>query len=405
MLSSRRLTCLLVVGSLVAVAVSATADDKGRTVKVKSTVELRSALAAAKAGTRIEVAAGTYEGDLFAAGLRGTTAAPIVIAGADAKNPPLIRGGANGIQLTDPEHVELRDLAFSGQTGNGINVDDGGTFDTPAHHVVLLRVTVTDVGPKGNRDGIKLSGVEDFRLDACTVERWGSGGSAVDMVGCRRGVIEGCTFRNTDDNSGDNAVQTKGATENVTIRRNRFDHAGGRAVNIGGSTGLEFFRPPLERWTRPKFEAKDIRVEGNTFTGSMAPIAFVGVDGAVVRWNTFHLPGRWAMRILRETNAPDFVPTQNGEFTDNIVVFRSDRWSEGGVNVGPGTAPETFKFERNAWLCEDAPGRTRELVRLPVAEKDGVYGRDPKFTDAEKGDFTLKPGSPAAKAGATAFKE
>jgi hypothetical protein len=107
----------------------------------------------------------------------------------------------------------------------------------------------------------------------------------------------------------------------------------------------------------------------------MAPVAFVGVDGAVVRYNTFEQPGRWALRILQENRSAGFTGCRNGSFTDNLVVFESSRWAEGGVNVGPGTAPETFTFARNWWYCSDRPARSQP--RLPVPEQDGVYGRDP----------------------------
>lgn len=186
------------------------------------------------------------------------------------------------------------------------------------------------------------------------------------------------------------------------IRRNRFEYAGSRALNIGGSTGLEFFRPPLsgegERW-----EAQGIHVEGNTFVGSLSPVAFVGVDGAVVRFNTFYRPQRWLIRILQETTAPGFVPCRGGHFTDNLVAFHSGEWSAGGVNVGANTAPSTFQFARNWWFCLDAPARSRPT--LPVAETDGVYGRDPQFRDPAAGDLRLQPGSLAVGVGAEAFSE
>jgi hypothetical protein len=284
-----------------------------------------------------------------------------------------------------------------------VNIDDGGTAETPAHHVVLHGLRVADVGPDGNHDGIKLSGLVDFRVEDCHVERWGRGGSAVDMVGCQRGVIEGCTFRHAPGLGGGSGVQAKGATRDVTIRRNRFEHAGSRAVNAGGSTGLEFFRPPLATWKGPRWEAKDLRIEGNTFLGGDTPVAFVGVDGAVFRFNTVHVPGRWAMRILQETRAEGFVACRGGEVTDNVFVFRSDRWSEGGVNVGSGTEPATFRFERNVWWCADAPERTKALVRLPSPERDGVYGKDPRLVDPDHGDLRLRPDSPVRRAGADAL--
>jgi hypothetical protein len=43
------------------------------------------------------------------------------------------------------------------------------------------------------------------------------------------------------------------------------------AINIGGSTGLQYFRPPLANLPADgRYEAKDILVEGNTFLGAGA---------------------------------------------------------------------------------------------------------------------------------------
>jgi hypothetical protein len=131
-------------------------------------------------------------------------------------------------------------------------------------------------------------------------------------------------------------------------------------------------------------------------------VAFVGVDGATFRWNTVVEPGRWAARILQETRAEGFVPCRGGEFADNVVVFRADRWAEGGVNVGPGTDPASFRFARNVWWCADAPARTRALVRPPVAEADGRYGDDPRLRDPAAGDLTVTAKGIAGKAGADA---
>lgn len=372
---------------------------------MSSVAEIRRAAEGAKPGTRIRVAPGTYAGGLFLTDLRGAEGKPIVIEAQDPKDPPVFEGGAEALHLVDPAFVEVRGLVCRGQTGNGVNVDDGGTPETPAHHVVLADLVVRDVGPSGNRDGIKLSGLEDFRVEGCTVLRWGAGGSAVDMVGCRRGVIERCTFRHEEQAGQGSGVQAKGGTRDVTIRRSRFEHAGSRAVNAGGSTGLEFFRPPLATWKGPRFEAKDVVVEGCTFVGSGAPVAFVGVDGAKFRFNTVWCPGRWVARILQETRAEGFVPSRGGEFTDNVVAFRSDAWAEGGVNVGGGTDAASFRFARNVWFALDAPERTKALVRLPVAEEGGTYGKDPQFRDAAAGDFRVKPSGPAAKAGADALPE
>jgi hypothetical protein len=365
---------------------------------VRTSAELRDAAGKARPGTTILVASGDFEGGVYLANVKGQAGKPIVIAAADPKNPPVFKGGANGLHLTEAEHVELRDLVFTGATANGLNIDDGGSYETPTHHVVLKNLKVRDVGAGGNQDGIKLSGVDDFRVEGCTVERWGRGGSAIDMVGCHRGVIESNTF--THEGANGNGVQMKGGCVDVAVRRNRFENTGSRGVNIGGSTGLQYFRPALK--DPPHAEAREIKVEGNTFIGTDAPVAFVGVDGAVVRFNTIWVPRRWAVRILQETTEAGFVPCRKGEFSQNLVVFRSNQWGEGGVNIGPGTEPKTFTFSKNWWYCVDEPSRSRP--KLPTDEKDGVYGTDPKFKDPEKGDFKLKADSPAKAFGADAFK-
>ena len=363
-------------------------NTRGETVRVSNAAEFRSAVAGAKPGTRISMAPGEYGGGFYFDRLRGEAGKPIVIAAADAAKPPVFSNSAAGMHLTKPEHVELHDLSFSKLSANGLNIDDGGSGDgAGAHHVVLKGLRVADVGSRGNHDGIKLSGLSDFQIRGCTVERWGKGGgSAIDMVGCHRGVIEKNVFRHQDA-PGSSGVQTKGGTSEIAILGNRFEDAGGRAINAGGSTGLEYFRPPL-RAGGEHAEARKIRIEGNEFRGGMSAITFAGADGVLVRWNTIELPERWAFRVLQETKEPGFVPCRNVEIADNLIVFSSGKWSENGINIGGGTAPDTIRFARNWWYCADRPDRSRP--RLPTEEIGGIYGKDPK--DAAK------------KAGASAWR-
>ncbi len=372
-------------------------------VRVADADGLRRAGAAAKPGTRILLEPGEYRGGFSFSGLKGEAGKPIVIGGADPKRPPTIRGGGSGIQLSDPEHVEIENLVVSGATGNGINIDDGGSFDTPAHHVVIRAVTVADVGPRGNRDGIKLSGLTDFRVEGSTIERWGSGGSAIDMVGCHRGVIEKNAIRE-NANPGANGVQAKGGSSRIAVRENTFADFGGRGVNIGGSTGRPYFRPPLPDKIDAEAslaEGREIVVEGNVFVGGDAAMAFVGADSCTARFNTIYRPRRWALRILQENREPDFVECRGGEFSDNVVAFDARSWG-GAANIGPNTAPGTFRFARNVWYALDEP--TRSEPRLPTVEKDGISGRDPQFVDPDRRDFAVRKGSPAEKAGAHAYR-
>ena len=358
-------------------ALAGSTELLGEDVHARNRSELVAAVRHATPGTRIVLAGGNYGAGFYFKDLRGEEDKPIVLAAADTNNPPVFQHGGTALHLSNPAYVELHGLVLRNLEHNGLNIDDGNAPPESARGVVLRNLRISDIGGDGNNDGIKLSGLWDFRIVGCTIERWGTrGGSAIDMVGCHRGLIENNIIEHNDPAPPNcTGVQTKGGTSEIVIRSNRFDNAGGRSVNIGGSTGLPFFRPPLVEG-EDHFEAKDIIVERNTFKGSIAPIAFVGVDGAIVRFNTIEHPGRWAIRILQETKAPGFVPCRNGQFTDNTILFRSGNWAEGGVNIGGGTAPETFTFARNQWYCEDDPGRSRP--KLPTPEQDGVHGRAPR---------------------------
>ena len=379
----RACPCIPFLLALVPLCVLAgSADAKPREVRVKDRPGLERALRSARPGTRILLAPGTYDGGLHIAGLHGKDRRRILIAAADPKKKPVIRGGTSGLHLSDPSHVELRDLVFEGARGNGLNIDDGGSKDTPAFDVTLTNLTVRNVGPKGNADGIKLSGVQRGALNGCRIERWGSGGSAIDMVGCEGMHIQRCRIGPARADTA-NGIQAKGGSRRIRIGLCAFVDAGGRAVNAGGSTGMEYFRPKPEG-----FEAKDVTVEDCTFSGGQAAVAFVGCDGATVRHNVIHRPRRWVLRILQETRADGFVPCRNGVFEQNVVVFRKDELRS-VVNIGPGTHAQTFRFGGNLWFCEDAPKETRARVKLPTAEKDGLYGKDPQLKDPAKGDFTF----------------
>jgi hypothetical protein len=359
-------TVLALCVSIVSGAVSVVKDDS-----------LQQSIRNAKPGDVIRIAPGKYHGGIHVEAVSGTKDSPIVIEAADEKNPPVFEGGANAIQLSRCSCIVLRNLKFRGQTGNGLNIDDGGKLDTPAVGVVLERLHVSDVGPRGNHDGIKLSGLKGFRVVDCVIEGWA--GSAIDMVGCHEGVIEGCTFRGKEGFEQSTGPQMKGGSSAIVIRHCDFLNAGGRAINVGGSTGAAYFRPRDATW-----EAKEITVEDCRFVGSDAPVAFVGVDGATFRRNTIYQPKKWVMRILQENQDARFAPCRDVTFERNLIVFRrADVRVHVNLGVSGEPAAETFKFVENWWYCADEPGRSKP--QLPAAERGGVYGRDPKVTLDETG--------------------
>lgn len=343
---------------------------RAATVHVATSAELREALAAADAGTTILLSPGTYTGGLSLHQKNGAPGKPIAIAARDLANRPVFEGGGSqALHLSDCNHITLRGLHIRGYTANGINIDDGGTFDTPARHIVIADMLFERIGPRGNVDALKMSGVDDFLVRTSTFRGWG--GSAIDMVGCHRGVVESCTFEGLTGHEQSSAIQLKGGTTDVRVLRSTFRDAGQRAINLGGSTGLQFFRPKVG-----DYEAARIEIAGNRFLGGETPVAFVTARESRFHRNTIVRPGRWVLRILQETESPAFQPCSGGAFENNLIVF--DAKLRATVNIGARTAPETFIFRRNAWFGEGVAS----APKLPVAETEGVLGIDPQLTPA-----------------------
>jgi len=356
----------------------------------------------AQAGTSIRIHAGTYGGGAYIADLQGTAENPIWLGGAPGEAPPVFDGGGQAMQLVRARYLIVHDLEVTGSTNNGINADDGADYDNPeaARHLVFRNLYIHDVGSGGNQDCLKLSGIDDhFVLDS-VFERCGGGGSGsgIDHVGCHQGLIARNTFEDMG-NSG-SGVQAKGGCVDIEIRNNLFLDAGQRGVNMGGSTGFEFFRPSLSE-TAPNTEASDIRVLGNVFVGGVAPFAYVGCVDCVAANNTIIYPENWVTRILQETTSTatyDFLPASNGYFVNNLVFFDRSQIST-WVNVGGNTAADTFVFSNNLWYAVDNPTNSDPGSGLPTAEADTIAGIDPLLVNPENGDYSLQPGSPAEGAG------
>ena len=377
-------------------------DDPSCGAQNSPCATLEHAAGLASAGDSVIIHEGTYAGGGYIANLEGTLAAPIWIGGADGEARPLIDGGGQAFQLSEARYVIVHDLEIANATQNGINADDGGNVADPeaARFIVFRDLDIHDVGAGGNQDCLKLSGIDDYWVLDSSFARCGGGGSgsAIDHVGCHAGLIHGNSF--TDLSEGGSAVQNKGGAADIEIRANWFEDGGQRAINMGGSTGFEFFRPPLSM-DEPNVEARDIRVIANVFIGGVTPMGFVGCVDCLVANNVLHTPGNWVFRILQETTStPDyeFLPASEGRFINNIIVF--DGQVGTAVNVGAGTDPDSFTISTNLWYRLDDPAQSDPPGGLPVAESGGIIGEAPGFVDIN-GDFHLEPNSPAVSAGSS----
>lgn len=347
-----------------------------KTIEVCPSCEIQTLQDAAKIATfgdTILMRKGIYTTSNYIANLKGTADKWITIT-ALPNEEVLFKGQSTAIQLSEPAYLRISNLSFEGQTANGVNIDDGGSYETPAHNIIIENCHWLSMNATGNNDMLKMSGVDNFLIRNCSFSNGSAGGSGIDLVGCHQGIIENCKFQN----QGSNSIQNKGGTSQITIQKNLFINGGLRTLNIGGSTGLEFFRP-----LGVNYEAKEIFVYSNIFIGSQAPIAFVGAINCEVVNNTIYKPSKWAVRILQENASSNFEKCANNVFINNIVYI-DNAAANPTINIGSNTKPETFTFSNNLWFNQDNLNWIGP--NLPTQELNGMKNIDPKITlDPVKG--------------------
>lgn len=349
--------------------------------------DLNAAVKSVLAGDTILVHNGKYAGGQSLQNLQGTGNKWIYLI-AEKTGAVLLEGNATAMFGNDLAYVHIEGFVFAKQTDDGVNFSDGGTYVTPAHHIRFKDCTFRDIAGTGNNDLLKLSGVDDFIIQRCIFLNGAAGGSGIDMVGCHKGLITQCHF----ENMGSNAAQMKGGSCEIRIERCIFKNAGERAINLGGGTGLPFFRPIDAAW-----EASDLKVYSNIFIGSDVPVAFVGCTRSEVVNNTIYKPGKWVFRILQENrNTVRFGKCGNNVFSNNVISL--DSKVNVVCNIGGSTLPGSFTFSNNAWFNTD--NSTWAGAKLPAQEKNAILNKDPLFRNAATGDFSIIAGSPLAGSGA-----
>ena len=341
---------------------------------VASDQDLVQTIRQAKAGDLILIAPGAYRGGLSFQGLRGTEKEPIVIRGGDARSLPQIVGGKDGLKLSGCSYVELEDIAFSGQSENGINIDDvisGATFGTyRSEGIVLRRVSVTLKPKDENYDGIKLSGLKNFIIEECRIQGWSGKGCGIDMVGCYSGSIRSCLL--DGQSKGQVGIQAKGGSESIEIIDCLIKDSVDRGIQIGGITEQTNFRDDTA-----VYEARDVQVSRCTVAGGETSIAMTGSHNTTINLSRLLYPKRWFFKAIRENQNNRFLNTSKGLITKNVCVA-SGRDFVGALRVDSGVDKHTIYFQENVWCCEDNPARDFR-IGLTVHDSTGIFAQRPAF--------------------------
>lgn len=337
-------------------------------------------------GDTLLIHEGTYAGGQFIYDLQGTNDQWITLKNAPGETV-IFQGSTEAFHFIDPAYVRVSGLIFEQQTGNGVNCDDGGDYETPARHMLFDNCIFRNMNASGNNDLLKLSGLDSFEVRNCQFINGASGGSGVDMVGCHYGTFTDNYF----ENMGSNSFQVKGGSAHIRIERNFFRNGGQRTLNLGGSTGLAFFRPDTAH-----YEAANIQVYSNIIVGSWAAVAYVGSVNVEVVNNTIYLPENWVIRILQETVDPErFLECGDNSFINNLVYLNNGLSTE--TNIGPNTRPETFTFSNNLWYNED--NTSWSGPNIPVTDENMILNQNPGLENPAEDLFSITGSSPAAGEG------
>lgn len=355
-------------------------------VEVASTEALKQALGKAAPGTRIVLAGGKYKGGLWAGKVRGAPGAPVVVAAKDPNDPPIFQGGRMGFEMAESSYVVLDGLVAERAELNNIQFWN-------SDHIIIRNCTSRNIKGKGNCDGVKLTAVSDFLLYNCTVTHWGAEGSAVDMVGCARGLLMNCGFSYPGVKGHTaNTVQPKCGAFNIGVYKCAFVDSSFRAVQFGGGIGPGRINryDHFGKLKETGYSGIDQVAMGNVISGGAAAVAYCSVAKCAFEYNTIVNPSKYVMRILFEGGEK---PTADNTFTHNLIVHGK---LESVVNTGPKTRPETFTFAENYWYNILDPARS--IPALPAEEESPAGGADPKL------DKTFRPAAkgPASNYGAHA---
>ena len=193
-------------------------------------------------GDTLIVHAGTYsDSGRISIGVRGTSAAPVVIKGADGEALPLVTRVAsapiqNTINIEGATHLRITRLEISGNGGDGINLSGAPSFITLDN----LEIHDIDVGVNFR------SSMSDITVRHNHIHHTGqNGGTGEGMyVGCNdatcvvsRALIENNWIHDTQNSTQGDGIEVKHGSHSNIVRDNVIYNTGYPCVLVYGTVG------------------------------------------------------------------------------------------------------------------------------------------------------------------------
>ncbi|MBL8139784.1 MAG: nitrous oxide reductase family maturation protein NosD [Acidobacteria bacterium] len=390
---------------------------------LEGTSPLQARVDAAAPGARLEVAAGTYVGDLY-------IDRPVTLVGIG--RPRLVGSGGGSVVRVRADHVTIEGFDIDGQRGGDLGRDSSGV------HVAAKWVTIRDVSVVESLFGIYLREADGAVVERCRIRgiagrdpgEKGSGIHAYNTVAFRfddneiddvrdglllqnasRGRISrnrvsdvryGLHYMFSDDNIFEGNTFERGAagsaimySERIQFRRNRFlrnrgfasvglllqqcddvlaednliaDNA--RGVFLEGTHRVTFRRNVVAGSDAALVmfdSAMETRIEGNLFIGNLSPLNMVGK-----RSDAFVSGNYWSENVEPDldgdgiSDRPYRLSSVFDHFRGNLTA--ADLMADGFAGAALGAAETAFPILDPAPMVDQAPlARAPRLDHVPAA--------------------------------------
>jgi parallel beta helix pectate lyase-like protein/pectate lyase-like protein len=374
--------------------VSPAGDDANAGSSDRPWRTIQRAADAVEAGDTVWIAPGTYP-EQVSIRVTGTKDKSVTFAGRDEKDLPVIdgsglrRGRGGLVSVHDSAWVNLRGLRVTHARGRG----QSGIFVRSSEHVTVRNC-----------------------------QTFGTNSSGVKLIECRHAVVEGNEIERGCLDGAEENITVKIRCDDVDILNNHIHHCekegidikeGSRNVRVRGNRIHDVVRQGLytDSWN---LETYNVEFSGNVVYNCGFGIAVCAEQGGLLH------DIRIFNNVVYNNAGPGLVvadwggrqskhPIENVWFVNNTVVGNGRRWG-GGMMFDTREAKNVvvrnniFAGNHNHQVYVQKEPISR-VVDHNLCFGDGeVTGErnvagEPRFVDAEKGDYRLRAGSPAIDAG------
>jgi hypothetical protein len=386
------------------IAVSPTGNDgTGDGSAQKPFASIAGALKAAKPGDRITVAAGKYDcsntyvdGSTGAA--QGTMDHPIWIRGdagavVDCGDP--VNGTGTALMLVGVHYIVVEGIEFTNAGGHILHVygsSNGVLFkNVHAHRAGLACLKASQ------SDGVSVEDSELSDAGLAGDPSKATSGQIIDYVGVHNSLVARSKIHGAVGNGmgspANIAVQFKGGSHDIILAQNEI-YAANTAVNLGGSTGAQFFDPQ-----DADYEGQNVVAYANVVTGPM-DVAFsaIGCHQCAVYNNTVVAPiGSQALRMLPGATPQGGTSHTIGFTVENNLFSFVGNGPQDLFNATPDDQAGVVQ-QANLFFASGKPASSIYSDVPVVGAPGNILDMDPVLV-SPPADVHLGKGSPAIGAG------